>query len=81
MSGTTPTLRMLIGTLLLLLFLSVAPFLSGTFLTKRILRNKTPPAPPKQGKQVIMLLVDALREDFVEMDEGLLKGSYSSRRL
>lgn len=81
MSGSTPTLRFLLGTSLLLLYLSVTPFLQGTFITKRVLTTKTPAAEARPGRQVIMLLVDALREDFVEMDEGLLKGSYSSRRL
>jgi hypothetical protein len=75
-----PSLRYLLGTCTILLYLSVHYFLSGAFLTKLVLTTKNieEPRTNESGRQVIMLLVDALREDFVEMDEGLLKGTYSS---
>ena len=72
----------LFGTALLLYYLSIAFFIKGVFLTKKTLTNKSVPTSnsfKNPDKKVILLLVDALREDFVEMDEIRVPKRYLDR--
>lgn len=58
-------------TTLLLLALTIQFTLRGFFKPKMNIDDKTPPLKlPKEGpgRKVILLLADALREDFVEFD-------------
>jgi len=52
--------------------------MQGFFRPKAILDNKTEPEryPAENERKVIMFLVDALREDFVELDATALKYAY-----
>lgn len=54
----------------LLLFLTIQLTLQGFFRQRAILTDKSPPPQPpiKNDRKVIMMLVDALREDFVDLD-------------
>ena len=77
-------LKFLLFTVCLLFALSVHFFIKGIFLTKRVLTTKSPPNYPisfpnqtdsstlsTPKRKLIMLLVDALREDFVEMGDAV----------
>ena len=58
-------------TCILLFVLSVTYFMKGIFLSKLNLPNKSESISfksPQPDKKIILLLIDALREDFVEMD-------------
>lgn len=52
--------------------------MQGFFRPKAILENKTEPEryPRENERKVIMLLVDALREDYVEFDEKSFKHAH-----
>ena len=61
------------GTTVCLLFaLAINYMLNGMFLQKHSLTNTTPPQDKTKAnnRKVVMLLVDALREDFVEFDNS-----------
>ena len=55
----------------ILLLLTIQFTMQGFFRPKAILDNKTEPEryPRENERKVIMFLVDALREDYVELDE------------
>jgi hypothetical protein len=62
----------------MLFALTLRFFMNGIFLSKHTLTDKSDPATPlrhvdeeKKPQKIIMLLVDALREDFVEMDMSI----------
>jgi hypothetical protein len=65
-------LSFLLSTVLILFSLSLRYFLKGVFLTKRTLADKSEGGIKEGRPKVIMLLVDALREDFVEMNNPQL---------
>jgi predicted AlkP superfamily pyrophosphatase or phosphodiesterase len=58
-------------TITILLLMTIQFTLQGFFRQKAILTNKTSPEhnPRPNDRKVIMVLIDALREDFVELDE------------
>lgn len=62
----------------ILLLLTIQFTMQGFFRPKAILDNKTEPErfPAENERKVIMFLVDALREDYVELDETALKHAY-----
>ena len=59
-----------IGSVMLLLLLSIQFTMNGFFRQKAMLKDQTPPYTTvnKSDRKVIFLMVDALREDFVEFD-------------
>ena len=62
------------GTITLLLLLAVQTTLDGFFREKTMLSDKSPPrgsSPENSQRKVILLLADALREDFVEFPENV----------
>lgn len=61
------------GTTVCLLFALAFNFmLHGMFMQKQSMTNTSEPQdkPKRNNKKVVMLLVDALREDFVEFDDS-----------
>ena len=62
----------------ILLLLTIQFTMQGFFRPKAILDNKTEPErfPAENERKVIMFLVDALREDYVELDATALKHAY-----
>jgi len=55
-----------------LLLLTIQLTLQGFFRQKAVLSNKSPPPQPTipNDRKVILLMVDALREDFVHFDDN-----------
>ncbi|TNV84606.1 hypothetical protein FGO68_gene1923 [Halteria grandinella] len=69
--------------LIILFLIAETYFSSSIFLNKRVITQKSERfseeyyhTSPVKPKKLIMLLVDALREDFVEMDESLIPVQY-----
>ena len=60
-----------VGSILLLLLLSIQFTMNGFFRQRALLLDKSNQRilPSKSDRKVIFLMVDALREDFVEFDE------------
>ena len=62
------------GTISLLLLLAIQTTMDGFFREKTMLTDKSPPRgsnPENSDRKVILLLADALREDFVEFPENV----------
>ena len=59
-----------VGSILLLMLLSIQFVMNGFFRQRALLTDTTPARilPSKSDRKVIFLMVDALREDFVEFD-------------